>query len=205
MTGSATRYPTQQDIEDADDVLLWIDEAYLRLDPAAFNASTTPFQEIAGMIARELDVDRNGIYCVGSGAMGLSLDPMKVTAGRLKVFDSSSDIDLAVVSAYHFEQAWRDLRTKTQPHLEELHPDLVANLNWQRKRLFDGVILTSKLLPFLSFASEWQGAIERVAERVVKSLDRNVDISLWLYRDYWSIRNYVSVGLTKCKEILRTG
>ena len=203
MTGSSgTEYPSQQEMEELDDSLLWIDEVFLRSDPAAFADANLPFFDIATLISRELDVDRNGIFCVGSGAVGLSINPTKVKDFALKEFDLESDLDIAVISARHFEQAWQDLREATQPHLVELPVKLVENLSWQRKRFFDGVILTTELLPFLSFAGRWLGAIERVAEQIVRSLDRNVDVHLWLYRDYWSLRNYVFNSLVQSMKML---
>lgn len=199
-TTTPPKYPSQEDLVSAEDLLTWIDEVYLRSDPAAFEGASETFASIATLISRQLDVDRNGVFCIGSGAVGLSTNPKKVKSGRLKAFDDSSDIDIAVVSSYHFEQAWRDMLREVQPHLEQWPPLLVKNLNWQKKRLFDGAILSHVLLPVLSFGGNWQGALQRVAERVVIALDRNVEVNLWIYRDYWSLRNYISQGISRCLQ-----
>ena len=193
-------YPSQDDLASASDVLVWIDEEFLRPDPAAFATAREPFTSIATDISRQLDVDRNGIYCIGSGAVGLSTNPSKIEGGNLKLFDESSDIDIAVISWFHFEQAWRDIARSVQPHLEEWPELLSEHLAWQRRRLFDGAILAHKLLPVLSFGRDWAGAVERVAERIVKAVDRNVDVHIWIYRDYWSLRNYISLGVNKCRQ-----
>ena len=68
MTGYAgSEYPSQHEMEDLDDHRLWIDEVFLRADPAAFANASLSFFKIATLMARELNVDRNGIYCIGSG------------------------------------------------------------------------------------------------------------------------------------------
>ena len=48
-------------------------------------------------------VDPFGIAIIGSACTGISLNPDK----NYKQFDDSSDIDVAVVSSYHFDIAWR--------------------------------------------------------------------------------------------------
>jgi predicted nucleotidyltransferase len=58
-----------------------------------------------------------------------------MTNGHLKAFDSESDLDIAVISARHFELAWRELLVATQPHLTEISEEVEKNLQWQRKRL----------------------------------------------------------------------
>ena len=51
---------------------------------------------------------------VGSAAIGCSLNPVK----NFKPFDSASDVDVAVISNYHFTVAWRYLRTNGTRRLE---------------------------------------------------------------------------------------
>lgn len=197
-------YPTQADIQRAEPLLAWIDREFLRSDPFAFVGSE--FREFVNATVDEFDVDPNGIYCIGSGAIGLSLNPGKMIGADLKEFSTStdpkvrSDLDIAIISQTHFELAWRDLRLATQPTAAPADDVILEYMGLQRKRLFDGAIVANKLLPALSFGSDWISASTRLSERVVKMLDREIDINYWIYRDYWSVRNYVARGVVECRR-----
>lgn len=192
-------HPGQDDILAADPLDEWIDEHFLRADPAAFKE--VGFRPVVALVSRVLGVDANGIYCIGSGAIGLSLNPAKVSDARLKAFDEESDIDLAVISEVLFETAWRDLREASHPLLQsEMEAELAESLSWQKKRFFDGVILANKLLPYLSFGPEWLGGLAQVAEKVSILLNRSIEVNTWIFRDYWSLRTYVTSGAMRCKE-----
>jgi hypothetical protein len=195
-------YPSEDDVlRCAPEIALsWIDDNFLRNDPYAFREVPGGFRSTAALIARELNIDRNGIFCIGSGAIGLSLSPKKLSDGKLKRYNDKSDLDLAVISEVWFETAWRDLRQAAQPTTEYMGALVRKNIEWQRKRFFDGAILANELLPALSFGPEWGPSLVRIGEHVSVLLGREVPTGLWIYRDYWSLRNYVSEGLIKCRK-----
>lgn len=60
-------------------------------------------------LASAIEVDPACLTVVGSAAVGYSLNPIK----NFKAFDEQSDVDVAVVSHYHFTVAWRYLRTNS--------------------------------------------------------------------------------------------
>ena len=196
-------YPTEQDVLAAVDPPPWIDRHFLRQDPFAFESQGVDFHQFACGLSAALDVERNGIFCIGSGAIGLSVSPRNVQGGHLKAYDDASDLDVAIISSWHFESAWRELLQATQPHLSEVPDTIRQNLTWQRKRLFDGAILANKLIGSLSFGPQWIGAIDRFSGRLSDQFDRNVTIEAWIYRNYWSLRNYVGSGLVACQRKLR--
>jgi hypothetical protein len=196
-------YPDEGQLLSVGDPPSWIDQHFLRQDPYAFDGLSLSFHEAACSLSASLDVERNGIFCIGSGAVGLSINPANIRDGHLKRYGTDSDLDIAVVSSRHFEMAWRELLLATQPHLKEVPEVVEQHLSWQRKRLFDGAILANKLLGTLSFGTVWQGAIDRVAGRLEDVLDRPVSLEFWIYRDYWSLRNYVARGVVACQGALR--
>jgi hypothetical protein len=196
-------YPLEGELLHAYDPPQWIDLHFLRQDPYAFFNTGLSFHEIACTLSHILDVERNGIFCIGSGAVGLSINPGKIENGHLKRFGTDSDLDIAVISSRHFEIAWRELLLATQPHLKEVPKEVEENLSWQRKRLFDGAILANKLLGSLSFGPKWLGAIDTISGKIADSLDRNVTAEFWIYRDYWSLRNYVAGGIVACQRALQ--
>src|SRR5580692_11389498 len=61
-----------------------------------------------------IDVDPACLTIVGSAAVGCSLNPVQ----NLKPFDSESDVDVAVISNYHFTVAWRYLRMNSTRRLK---------------------------------------------------------------------------------------
>jgi len=184
-------------------VLPWIDRHFLRADPFAF--AGTEFEEFRHLVASRFGVDPNGIYCVGSGAVGLSISPGKMIDQDLKVFDSTSpdkdirsDLDIALISEIHFETAWRELRDAVAPSVSFIPKDLRDVQNQQRNRFFDGAIIANKLLGSLSFGSDWLTQSIGISEWVTVNFNREVTINFWIYRDYWSLRNYVSKGIIEC-------
>lgn len=196
-------YLEEAELLSAQDPPTWIDHHFLRQDPFAFQSATLSFHDAACVLARTLDVERNGIFCIGSGAIGLSINPNNISGGHLKHYDSESDLDIAIISSWHFEVAWRELLLATQPHLKEVPKEVEENLSWQRKRLFDGAILANKLLSSFSFGTKWLSAIDSLSGRLEDALDRHVKAEFWIYRDYWSLRNYVAGGVVACQNKLR--
>lgn len=194
------KYPTQDELVDAGNVFEFLDERVLRQDPFAF--AETDFDQFVRVCVKALNVDPNAVYCVGSGAVGLSLNPEKISSGELKAFDDKSDLDIALISETHFEIAWRDLRSKGHPVVAEMETDLMKHLSWQKKRFFDGAIIATHLLPALTFGPAWIPALVRVEQEASVLLGRNVDVNAWIYRDYWSMRSHVAEGLLKCRKEL---
>ncbi|MEU6000517.1 hypothetical protein ABZ837_22165 [Streptomyces sp. NPDC047197] len=135
-------------------------------------------------LAVDLDVDPFAIHVVGSSCVGLSLSPSK----GLSAFHRGSDIDVAVVSARHFDEAWRWLR-----NLGPMDSLAVGSLEhdmfkWHRKNLvFEGTIATDRLLSKLPFGAQWRTAFGRARTRN-PTIDR--EIKARIYRDVESLREY---------------
>src|SRR5436190_1208070 len=95
---------------------------------------------------------------VGTSAIGVSLNPRKF----FKVFDQGSDIDVAVISSYHFTIAWRFLRA--QGH-RRTHVDAKTRIAWNEhvnRFIYWGTIATDKLLGILPFGKEWLSAVNQM-------------------------------------------
>lgn len=73
----------------------WIAEGI----PSAFSENPLLFEVIREFIGKNLDVHPRDITLVGSARTGFSLSPFKLG----KNFDENSDLDLAIVSAEHFD------------------------------------------------------------------------------------------------------
>jgi len=57
-------------------------------------------------LSEKIDVDGRAINLIGSASAGFSLSPEK----NYRAFNEESDIDIAIVSARHFELAWHTIR-----------------------------------------------------------------------------------------------
>ena len=75
--------------------------------PYAFDGDLAALSDWKAELGAELEVDPRSMTIVGSAAIGVSLKPGKV----LRPFGRGSDFDVAVVSHFHFETAWRTLRS----------------------------------------------------------------------------------------------
>ena len=205
-TTSTSLYPAESDLLAVTELPTWIDRNFLRMDPYAFNSTEgNLFPEFVLDAAQAFDVDPNGIYCIGSGAIGLSLNPTNVQLGHLKAFAGTSDLDVAVISQFHFDQAWRDLRVLAHTaYTPSTSNSLRDKLDHQRSRLFDGAIVANKLMARLTFGAQWHPHRLRLQLEWCDRLNLRGHVNLWIYRDYWSVRSYVAEGIQKCMEKLRS-
>lgn len=144
-------------------------------------------------IAKKLRVDPSDIIITGSAALGFSLSPHK----NFKVFDDNSDVDVSIISHHHFEVAWHDLLHSRRHNMP---PQMKAALDDHKARLiYWGTIATDKILPLLSFGSEWDKIITQ--NKAHPSLTGK-EINFRIYKDKSSIRNYLSISVDDRKNAL---
>lgn len=127
-----------------------------------------------------LEVDPSCILVVGSGATGFSLNPKKGFAA----FRKTSDIDTAIVSPYHFESAWRQLR-RDYVGLNLRHS--TAMKAHKSHYVFHGVIDTRHILAEFDFGKQWIRAKTEMA--VYPPTDQH-PLNFRLYRDFEALRLY---------------
>jgi hypothetical protein len=145
-------------------------------------------------IAAELEVDPYMLIVVGSAGLGFSLSPNK----HFAPFGPHSDIDVAVVSQRHFDEAWRWLRGLRAVDLLERDRLERNMLSWHRRNLvFDGAIATERLLPKLPFGSKWASALGHAGGRE-PTVGRAIKIRL--YRDFESLRIYHETNIRDLRE-----
>lgn len=177
----------------------WVDERYLNHEPFAFSAYDFPQMKRA--ICNELEVDYHNVWCTGSGALGFSLNPQKITDNTPKYFDNDSDLDIAIVDTHVFDQAWQELRESTQRHLFDSDDarNPIRDINYHKKKLFDGAIIANRLFGSIESGRKWQRAVSNLSIIASKMFHRNIQASFWIYRDIWSVRNYVANSARRMK------
>lgn len=151
------------------------------------------------VLSEELELDNADIKVIGSAALGYSLNPEK----KFKMFDESSDIDIALISPYYFDIAWRFMR--------DIKPSLFYKLNGRaryeischrKKYIYWGTIATDKILVYLPFARKFNGAIEKLS---FIEPTKNYDINFRIYKDFTSLRLYQRNNLEKLQSALIEG
>lgn len=143
-------------------------------------------------VSRLLEVDLGNILVVGSGSVGCSLNPRK----NFAVFHDGSDIDIAVISTYHFDLSWRVLRRLRRG-------DAANNDQWEAVKLHQttliywGCIATDKLLEVMPFAAQWLEASIQISG-LPEIGGRSINFRI--YRDFASLRSYHESGVRKVMQ-----
>lgn len=163
--------------------------------PFAFSGDRRSFIEWKRALGSEIDVDPACITIVGSAATGLSLNPYK----SFKPFDADSDIDVGVVSALHFNIAWRYLRMNSG---RRYTVDTRTRNAWDEhasKYVYWGTIATDRLLGILPFGLTWMKAATKVAQ-LRPLVGRS--IKMRIYSDFDSLRSYHTQGIKSLRDSL---
>lgn len=156
--------------------------------------SRTEYIEWKTTLARGLDVDPYSLIVVGSACTGISLNPKK----NFSQFGDTSDVDVAVMSSYHFELAWKTLRELGRPSAEIPTKSQKYVLRQHREYLvFDGTIAADWILPHLPFGNNWRDAL-RQSELTLPG-DRR-EVKARIYRDMDALRAYHVRNIEKIKQ-----
>lgn len=162
--------------------------------PKIFENDQVAYVDWKSKLASAIEVDGRAITVIGSACVGFSLSPAK----QFRDFDDSSDIDVAIISAHHFDVAWRAIRNfGTKIHT--LNRKQRASLNDHKERLiYWGTFDTKHLLPKLPFGKQWFEAFEQMT---MQEPTRDRDINARIYRDFESLSAYHANGMRKLREI----
>lgn len=149
--------------------------------PFVFGGDYESFISTKLFIAKAVGVDSCSIFFVGSSSVGFSLNPAK----NLKPFDNDSDIDIAIVSHYYFDIAWRTIQ---DIDFAKVSPQIQNSIKEHRERLiYWEIIGLDKILGIMPFGKEWTAVLEKLT---TNSFFTNRKISFRLYRNHESLRRY---------------
>lgn len=176
-------------------VATFLEEHMFDCVPHVFAAQRTAYIAWKRELGSAIDVDPACLTVVGSAAVGCSLNPVK----NLKPFDSGSDIDVAVVSNYHFNIAWRYLRMNSSRRLKV---DMRTRIAWDehvKKYIYWGTIATDKLLGVLPFGLEWLKATGGMS---LMDPTQGRNVNLRIYADYEALRAYQLISIKNVRDSL---
>jgi len=166
--------------------------------PIIFNQDMKAYATWRRSLAKGLGVDASALLITGSAAFGVSLNPNK----NYKFFDEQSDIDVAIVSDYHFMEGWRTLRN-IGPKMHSMTPKVKQSIDDHVKRyIYWGTIATDKILHLLPYGKSWASTLEYAAD-LKPTLNRKINARV--YKDLDSLRAYHANNLSnlKTKEFAR--
>jgi hypothetical protein len=151
--------------------------------PHIFDGDADDFRKWKHELCALLKVDAATLLMVGSAAVGVSLSPFKA----LREFKADSDVDLAVVSEYHFNVVWRWLRSLGAERYRWPR-EVQYSINDHRERLiYYGIIATDKLLAYTPLGTEWVPALAAVTKG---GRTAGRDVKIRLYKDFEALRAY---------------
>lgn len=165
--------------------------------PHVFAGDRTAYILWKRELGAAIDVDPACLTIVGSAAVGCSLNPVR----NLKAFDSGSDVDVAVISNYHFTVAWRYLRMNGTRRLKL---DARTRIAWDEhvnRYIYWGTIATDKLLGVLPFGLKWLKATGGMS---LIDPTKGRDVNLRIYADYEALRAYQTISVKNVRESLYT-
>lgn len=160
--------------------------------PHAFCDELDAFRIWRRRLAALLEVDPACLIVVGSGATGFSLNPGK----NFQAFGPSSDIDVAVISPYHFENAWRQMRREYVALNVKHYAAIRRHLTHY---IFCGVIDTKGILGELRFGRKWIGAKTEMA--TIAPTDSH-KLNYRIYREFEALRSYHVENVRTLQEAL---
>lgn len=161
--------------------------------PVLFRNDAGLYREWRQLLAAELEVDACDIYIVGSAGCGFSLSPKK----EFRSFRAESDVDVAIISAHHFDLAWRTLRRtrRTEVPSSEWHGIRSHQTNY----VYWGCIASDFILARLPYGTQW---VEAAALAATWKPTVGREIKFRIYRDASSLRDYTMNGLENLKSKL---
>lgn len=174
---------------------LFVEDQLFDRVPSVFSGDRASFISWKRLLGRLLDVDPACISLVGSAATGFSLSPNK----NFRPFGEMSDVDVAVVSEYHFAIAWRYLRTNGARRLRVDNRTRNAWSEHSSRYIYWGTVATDRLLGVLPFGVQWMGASTEMG-KVAPTTGRQVNLRI--YVDYDALRAYQVNGVRDLRNSL---
>lgn len=146
-------------------------------------------------LAAHLGADSRAISIIGSSCLGFSLNPYK----NFKMFDTTSDIDVAIISAHYFDVSWHCLRNLGTRKYSLTREEKRSVDDHIKRLIYWGTIATDKIIGILPFGKEWLIALSQMANI---SPTEAREINVRIYRDFESLRAYQVNNLEKIRNQL---
>lgn len=158
--------------------------------PICFGGKDNIVYELRKMLSNHFEVHLKNIEIVGSGKLGISLNPSPKRYG--KKFNKDSDIDLVVVSNELFDIAWHELIRKEDKLFGE-----EEKISSCYEDIPMGIISPNKLPIQMEFSKKWWGIFESLSSN---TKFENRKIRGRLFKDWWFVEKYYSIQLANLSK-----
>ena len=176
----------------------FVSEYILERLPLIFSDDWGLYRAWRRRLARGLGVDPCEICVTGSACVGCSLNPNK----NLSYFSEESDVDVAIVSEYHFNEAWHFLRGFSFGTHYLTPGEKQSIIDHQKQYIYWGCVATDRILRLLPFAKPWTIALSEISA-VEPTFGRTVNLRI--YKDFDALRGYQLTGVEKLRTELLSG
>jgi hypothetical protein len=116
-----------------------------------------------------------------------------------KIFDAESDMDVAIISQNHFDEAWLFLRNNH--HRRYKLTSARQKLAWEdheNRMIYWGALEADRLLPLLPFGAVWVPASAAASTDAIG----NREVKFRIYRDAGALRMYHEKGVRRLQKKL---
>jgi len=158
------------------------------------------YHDFKKLVGKAFGIRPHGVVIVGSAKLGYSLSPPK----KFKVFDDKSDIDVAIVSAPHFESIWEAV----------LHAHY-SGVPIKKEETIDGLLMDDIFRRFITLREDFefvsnhlrdaQVLLGEVQKKVAAPLAISNTLKFRIYRDVDSLHSYHEWSTAKLVEELMKG
>ncbi|WP_242103525.1 hypothetical protein [Lysobacter sp. M2-1] len=161
--------------------------------PHVFSDDRAAYASWRRALAKLIQVDASSLVVVGSASVGVSLNPSK----DFREFSDGSDIDVAVISPYHFQVAWRFLRNNSHLRAAMTYKERASYDDHRKRLIYWGTVATDILLGYFPFGADWLGASSKMA---AASPINGREINFRLYGDAESLTAYSINSVSKLRD-----
>ena len=162
--------------------------------PFIFNDDLIHYIKWKHYLSEQLLIDPDSIFITGSSAVGISLSPYK----NYREFGDDSDVDIAIISEYHFTESWRFLRALGSKYHKYNQKEKQAIQDHIERLIYWGTIATDKILHLLPFGKIWSDVIIDIKED--SPIDGR-DVKFRIYKDIESLRAYHSNNIKNLQSV----
>lgn len=161
-------------------------------DPICFSGDQILISALKRALAEHFNLHVQNIEVVGSAKLGISLSNERLG----KLYDKSSDIDIALISSELFDLSWLELMKLESIFykLQQKDRDFLAEC---LGTISKGYISPDKLPPTSNFSKNWWSIFSNLSNQKKYEYRK---IRGRLFKDWWFAEKYYSIQLNRLRK-----
>ena len=173
----------------------WYFSDYLHFPPDEIIDRMDCFKEI---VSSKLEINFHNVQIVGSAKIGYSLSPQKLLQPfhEEEIGQSSSDIDIAIISDEMYKKYWNRLRKEKGIWNQQYYYRKLT------ESIFRGYINETSLLKIKGISEEWSNIIDPINVQLQDHLGFVHPITYRLYRSWNDLEEYQLISISEAQKKL---